>query len=110
MIDDGLIDEVIEIEENKNDKTKNNKPIITYEYDIKIKRIVTKHIYYSETNKEVRKPVIYGNNIKILSNMLNMRYMSLDGIKSFFNEITNGTVNPSKGTLFNWNKKQFQIV
>ena len=105
MIDDGLIDEVIEIEENKNNNTKNNKPIITYEYDIKIKRIVTKHIYYPETNKEVRKPVIYGNNIKILSNMLNMRYMSLDGIKSFFNEITNGTVNPSKGTLFNWNKE-----
>ncbi len=104
MIDDGLIDEVIEIEENKNNNTKNNKPIITYEYDIKIKRIVTKHIYYPETNKEVRKPVIYGNNIKVLSNMLNMRYMSLDGIKSFFNEITNGTVNPSKGTLFNWNK------
>lgn len=94
MIDDGLIDEVIEIEENKN-----NKPIITYEYDIKIKKIVTKHIYYPETNNEVRKPVIYGNNIKILSNMLNMIYMSLDSIKSFFNEITNGTVN--KKLLFN---------
>lgn len=59
MIDDGLIDEVIEIEENKNNNTKNNKAIITYEHDIKIKRIVTKHIYYSETNNKVRKPVIY---------------------------------------------------
>lgn len=105
MISDGLIDEVIEVEENKNNKTKNNKPIITYEYDIEIKRIVKKHIYYPENNFEIRKPVIYGNNIKILSNMLNMRYMSFDGIKSFLSDITYGTVTPSKGTLYNWNKE-----
>lgn len=105
MIKEGLVDEIIEIEENKNDSTKNNNPIITYEYDIKIKRIVTKHIYYPNNSHEVKKPVQYGNNIKILCNILNMKYMSLDGIKSFLSQITKGAINLSKGTLYNWNKE-----
>ncbi len=80
LIDNGEIDEVITIEENKNDNNKNFTPIIRYEYDIKIKRIVTKHIIYP--NKPItisNYPVIYGNNIKVLECLLNQKYMSLDG-------------------------------
>lgn len=58
--------EIITIEENKIEK--NLTPIIKYEYDIKIKRIVTKHIIYPNIKKNITKyPVTYGNNIKILN-------------------------------------------
>lgn len=65
MIENNEIDEIITIEENKTDDNKNLTPIIKYEYDIKIKRIVTKHIIYPNTNKNITKcPVTYGNSIK----------------------------------------------
>ena len=65
MIENNEIDEIITIEENKTEENKNLTPIIKYEYDIKIKRIVTKHIIYLNTNKNITKcPVTYGNSIK----------------------------------------------
>ena len=42
MIENGEIDEIIEVEENKTEENKNIVPIITYEYDIEIKRKVIK--------------------------------------------------------------------
>ncbi len=106
LISNGEIDEVITIEENKNNNNKNLTPIIRYEYDIKIKRIVTKYIIYP--NKQINisnYPVIYGNNIKSLGCLLNQKYMSLDGIQSFLCDTTNNKILTSKGSLYAWNKE-----
>lgn len=106
LIDNGEIDEVITIEENKNESNKFLKPIIRYEYDIKIQRIVTKHVIYPNNSKSISKsPVIYGNNIKALSCLLNQKYMSLDGIQSFIYDTTNNSLLTSKGSLFMWNQE-----
>ena len=85
MISNGDIDEVIVVEENKNTNNKNLKPIIQFEYDIEIKRKVTKRIIYPNVKSNISYyPVTYGNNIKITGCLLNQKYMSLDGIQSFF--------------------------
>lgn len=103
MIEKGEIDEVIEVEENKNENNKNLVPIITYEYDIEIKRKVIKHILYPNKPTNILKsPVSYGNNLKIICNLLGMKYMSMDGIKSFISEITNHKINLSKGSIYLW--------
>lgn len=105
MIKNGEIDEVIEVVENRNENNKNFKPIITYEYDIEIKRKVIKHITYPNNPTNIStSPVYYGNNLKTISNILGMKYMSIDGIKSFISEITNNKIRLSKGTIYNWNK------
>lgn len=103
MIRNGEIDEVIEVEENKTEENKNLEPIITYEYDIEIKRKVIKHITYPNKPTNILKsPVSYGNNLKIICNILGMKYMSMDGIKSFISEITNNKINLSKGSIYAW--------
>lgn len=105
MINNGEIDKIIEVEENKNEFNQNLTPIITYEYDIKIQKIVIKHITYPDKPTNILKsPVYYGYNIKAICNILGMKYMSMDGIKSFISEITKGKVNLSKGTLYSWKK------
>lgn len=106
MIQNGEIDEVIEIEENKKSSNQHLKPIITYEYDIEIKTKVIKHITYPEkVTNIITSPVYYGNNLKVISNLLGMKYMSLDGIKMFLSEVTNQKINVSKGTIYAWNQK-----
>lgn len=111
MIQKGEIDEIIIHEENKNDKNKNLTPIIRYEYDIKIKRIVTKHIIYPNVNKNFTKyPVTYGNNIKILNCILGQKYMSLDGIQNFIYDTTNNNLLTSKGSFYSWNKEIYNLL
>lgn len=106
MINNGEIDEIIEVEENKTENNKNLIPIITYEYDIEIKRKVIKHITYpNEPTNILKSPVSYGNNLKVICNILGMKYMSMDGIKSFISEITNSKINLSKGTIYAWKKE-----
>ena len=106
MITDGEIDEVVVVEENKNELNKNYKPIIRYEYDIQIKRIVTKHVIYPDKPTNIENyPVIYGNNIKVIECLLNQKYMSLDGIQSFMYDTTNNQILTSKGSFYVWNKE-----
>ena len=106
MINNGDIDEVIEVIENKNETNKNYKPIIRYEYDIKLKRIVTKHIIYpNKPTNLTNYPVIYGNNIKVIECLLNHKYMSLDGIQSFIYDAASNNILTSKGSLYSWNKE-----
>lgn len=106
MINNGDINEVITIEENKNDFNKDYKPIIRYEYDIEIKRIVTKHVIYPDKPTNIEKyPVLYGNNIKVIECLLNQKYMSLDGIQSFLYDATNNQIRASKGSLYSWSKE-----
>lgn len=105
MINNGEIDEVKVIEENKTEYNKNFKPIIQYEYDIELKRIVTKHIIYPDKKINIEnKPVIYGNNIKVIECLLNQKYMSLDGIQAFLYDATNNQLLTSKGSFYSWNK------
>ena len=106
MIKNNEIDEVITIEENKTEKNKNLTPIIKYEYDIEIKRKVTKYIIYPDTKKNITKyPVTYGNNIKILNCILGQKYMSLDGIQKLIYDTTNNNLLTSKGSFYSWNKE-----
>ena len=106
MINNGEIDEIIVVEENKNNDNKDLKPIIQYEYDIEIKRIVTKHIIYPEVKSNIGYyPVTYGNNIKVIECLLNQKYMSLDGIQSFLYNATNNQLLTSKGSFYAWNKE-----
>lgn len=108
LINNGEIDEVITVEENKNNENKHLTPIIKYEYDIKIKRIVTKHIIYPNKNINITNcPVIYGNNIKVIQCLLNQKYMSLDGIQSFVYDASNNKLLTSKGSFYAWNKEIF---
>lgn len=106
LINDGEIDEVVVIEENKNENNKNFTPIIRYEYDIEIKRIVKKHIIYPDRPINIQNyPVIYGNGIKAMGCLLNQKYMSLDGIQAFLYDSTNNKILTSKGSFYMWNKE-----
>ena len=90
----------------KNDNNKDFTPIIKYEYDIEIKRVVTKYIIYPDKQTNISSyPVIYGNNIKVIECLLNQKYMSLDGIQSFIYDFTNNKLLTSKGSFFSWNKE-----
>ena len=103
MVDNKEIDEVITIEENKNELNKNNTPIITYEVDVQIKRVLIKHVYYPDEPQNIKSsPVIYGNNIKTLSSLMYIKGSSMDAIKALLNEMTNNVLSPSKGTIYSW--------
>lgn len=104
MIKNNEVDEIIVIEENKNEHNKDLKPIIQYEYDIELKRIVKKHIIYPDKPLNIKKaPVIYGNNVKAINCLLNQKYMSLDGIQSFIYDTVGNHLKISKGSLCSWN-------
>lgn len=104
LIANGEIDDIITVEENKNDNNKFYTPIIRYEYDVQIKRILTKHIIYPDKPTNISNyPVIYGNNIKAIGCLLNQKYMSLDGIQSFIYDSTNNKILTSKGSFYAWN-------
>ena len=103
MIKDGQIDEVISIEENKNEFNRNYKPIIKYEYDIKITKVVYKHIIYPDKPTNVtQSPVVYGNNIKSIGALMFIKGASMDSIQSFLSSLTNNVLHPSKSSICNW--------
>ena len=103
MIENKEIDKIITVEENKNKLTRNNTPIITYEVDIRIEKILIKHVYYpNEPQNVISSPVIYGDNIKSISALMYMKCSSLDAIKSLIDEITDKKLSPSKGSIYNW--------
>ncbi|MFA7157312.1 MAG: transposase [Bacilli bacterium] len=106
LIADGQVDEVKTIEIGKTNYNKDMEPIIKYTYDLEIKRIVTKTLYYPNTELKVPKgkPVSYGENIKTIACLLNANYLSYDGITEMFNHLTNNTINVSKATVLSWNK------
>ena len=86
------------------------KPIIKYEYDIQIKRIVTKHLIYPDAKTNINYyPVTYGNNIKVIQCLLNQKYMSLEGIQAFIYDTTNNKLLTSKGSFYSWNKEIYNL-
>ena len=103
-------EEIIEINKNKNNKSKRyiEKVVI----DIKIKKIIKKYRYYPYEDGKYNIPkchnqyVQYGNNIKaITSDLMNNLPNSTDSIVTFISDITNKGITLSKGTLVNWNKE-----
>ena len=99
------------IEINKNDTNKNKRYFSKFVIDVKITKIVKEYRYYPVENGKYNIPKIhnqkiqYGNNIKGISMdlMINLPN-STDGISQFINDITNGGVTLSKGTLINWER------
>ena len=103
MIENKEIDRIITVEENKNKLTKNNTPIVTYEIDIRLEKVLIKHVYYPTTPQNITSsPVIYGNTIKSISALMYMKGSSLDAIKSLLDEFTDNKLSPSKGSIYNW--------
>lgn len=100
-------EEIIEINKNKNNK--NKRYIEKVVIDIKITKHIKRYRYYIHKDGKYHIPkchnqyVQYGNNIKSISMdlMVNLPN-STDGIVSFVNDISNGGITLSKGTLINW--------
>ncbi|MDE5539434.1 MAG: transposase, partial [Bacilli bacterium] len=102
-------EEIIEI--NKNDNNKDKRYIEKVVIDIKITKHIKRFRYYPDLKGKYNIPkyhnqyVQYGNNIKaICIDLMNNLYNSTDGVTRFIEDITNGGITLSKGTLILWNE------
>lgn len=104
-----IFEEIIEV--NKNDNNKNKRYIEKVVIDIKITKHIKRFRYYPNEKGKYNIPkyhnqyVQYGNNIKaICVDLMNNLYNSTDGVTRFIEDITNGGITLSKGTLILWNE------
>ena len=111
FIESGDIEEEI-IEINKTEKNKNKRYIEKVVIDIKITKTLKRYRYYPDELGRYNIPeyhnqkVKYGNTIKAISvDLMNHLYNSTDGVTRFINDITNGGMTISKGTLALWNEE-----
>lgn len=111
FINSGDIEEEI-IEVNKNGENKNKRYIEKVIIDIKITKVIKRYRYYPDKFGKYNIPKIhnqkvkYGNYIKSITvDLMNNLYNSTDGVTRFIEDITNGGITLSKGTLINWNKE-----
>lgn len=111
FINSGDVEEEI-IEVNKNEENKNKRYIEKVIIDIKITKTIKRYRYYPNKDGKYNIPKIhnqnikYGNYIKSISvDLMNNLYNSTDGVTRFIEDITNGGITLSKGTLINWNKE-----
>ena len=110
-----VIEEVIEI--NKNKENKNKRYIKKVVIDIQITKVVKRYRYYPDEMGKYNIPTIhnqyvqYGSNIKtIVTDLMNNLYNSTDGIIRFVEDISNGGITLSKGTLINWNNQLSNLL
>ena len=100
--------------ENQNYKSK-------YILDIKISAIAEEHRFYADENGKYNVPyefvtdVQYGANLKTLCTSLNTEgYVALDRLAKFVENLTNGKLKPSKGSIVNFiqefNNKSKNII
>lgn len=108
FINSGNVEEII-VEVNKNEKNKNKRYVEKAVIDIKIVKVVMKFRYYPDKHGKYNIPkchnqnVQYGNNIKAMCvDLTNHLYNSMDGVTRFIEDITNGGMTISKGTLCLW--------
>ena len=86
------------------------------EINLKIITEVTEHRYYEgfcpickkvhkiEIPTHLNNPISYGNSVKSVATLLiNQGIVSINRCSEFLNLVTNGLVNVSDGTIFNWN-------
>lgn len=111
FINSGNIEEEI-IEVNKNESNKNKRYIEKVVIDVKILKHIKRYRYYPDEHGKYNIPkchnqyVQYGNNIKAISiDLMNNLYNSTDGVTRFIDDITNGGMTISKGTLTLWNEE-----
>lgn len=104
----GDIEETI-IEVGKNNKNKYKRYIEKAVIDIKITKTLTRYRYYPDKHGKYHIPKIhnqyvqYGENIKtICVDLMTNLYNSGDGTTRFIEDITNGGMTISKGTLDLW--------
>ena len=109
FLDSGNVQEEI-IEVNKTEKNKNKRYIEKVVIDIQITKIVKRFRYYPYEDgkyyipKEHNQYVQYGPIVKATTiDLMNNLYNSTDGVTRFIEDITNGGITLSKGTLINWN-------
>lgn len=108
FINSGNVEEKI-IEINKNDSNKNKRYIEKVVIDLKISKVVTRYRYYPDKSGKYNIPkchnqnVQYGPTVKaICIDLMNNLYNSTDGTTRFIEDITNGGMTISKGTLCLW--------
>lgn len=109
FIKSGNVEEEI-IEINKNDNNKHKRYIEKVVIDIKITKHLKRYRYYPDESGKYNIPkchnqyVQYGNNTKaICIDLMNHLYNSTDGVTRFIEDITNGGITLSKGSLILWN-------
>lgn len=102
-----VIEDIIDV--NKNDTNKNKRYIEKVVIDLVISKHVIRYRYYPDEFGKYNIPkchnqnVQYGNNVKaICIDLMNNLYNSTDGTTRFIEDITNGGMTISKGTLCLW--------
>lgn len=108
FINSGNVEETI-IEVNKNDKNKNKRYIEKIVLDLKVTKTVTRYRYYPNEFGKYNIPKCHNQNIQygdttkaICIDLMNNLYNSTDGTTRFIEDITNGGMTISKGTLCLW--------
>ena len=110
-----VLEEIIEVNKNDNNKDKKYKEKIVM--DIKITKHLIRYRYYPDDNGNYHIPkhhnryVQYGSTIKAVSiDLMNNLYNSTDGVIRFIEDITNGGITLSKGTLICWNNELSNLL
>ena len=105
-----VIEDIIEV--NKNQKNENKRYIEKVVIDLVITKHVIRYRYYPDENGKYNIPkchnqnVQYGNNVKAISiDLMTNLYNSTDGVTRFIEDITNGGMTISKGTLVLWTRE-----
>ena len=110
FINSGNVEEEI-IEINKNELNKDKRYIEKIVMDIRIVKHLKRFRYYPDQYGRYNIPkchnqyIQYGNNVKAITvDLMNHLYNSTDGVTRFIDDITNGGMTISKGTLVLWNQ------
>ena len=111
FLQSGNVEEKI-IEINKNKTNENKRYIEKIVIDIKITKEIKRYRYYPDKNGKYNIPkchnqnIQYGSTVKaICVDLMNNLYNSTDGVTRFIEDITNGGMTISKGTLILWNEE-----
>lgn len=110
-----VIEEIVEI--NKNRKNKHKRYVEKVVIDLIITKKVTRFRYYPDKHGKYNIPkchnqyVQYGPFVKAMCiDLMNNLYNSTDGTTRFIEDITNGGMTISKGTLALWNQDITNIL
>ena len=116
FIQSGDIDEEI-IEVNKTESNKNKRYIEKVVIDIKILKTLKRYRYYPDENGKYNIPKMHNQNVQygpfikaICIDLMNHLPNSTDSVTRFIEDITNGGMTISKGTLVLWNNEIANIL
>jgi hypothetical protein len=105
-----VVENIVEI--NKNKKNKNKRYIEKVVIDLKMIKVVTRYRYYPNEDGKYNIPKKHNQNVQygsfvqaIAVDLMNNLYNSTDGVIRLIEDISNGGITLSKGTLVNWNEE-----